>query len=138
MNDTVLVIVLVFGAVAMIAFFISRLLVGSGGDNRLRDRLTAKQTADPAQQLQQDRPQSSGGGMAPMLQKMGQAAAKPFMPNTREKQSSLRKQLGFAGIYSPNAVKVVTGFKVILLAGGLIGGYIIGLSTGMMLMGLSI
>src|SRR4051812_15759526 len=102
MNETLLVIVLVFAAVAAIAFFLSRLLVGGQGDSKLRSRLTAK--AAPTESVV-EKQQPAKGGVAPMLQKMGQAAAKPFMPNTREKQSDLRRKLGFAGIYSPTAVK---------------------------------
>jgi tight adherence protein C len=60
------------------------------------------------------------------------------MPKTREKQSGLRRQLGYAGIYSPNAVKVMTGFKVILLACGVFGGYAFGAATGQLMMGVSV
>src|SRR4051812_1694097 len=132
MNETILAIVLVFATVAAVAFVVSRLLIGDNGDSKLRDRLNAKTEQEQSQIPQQRK------GVAPMLQKVGQAAAAPFMPNTREKQSSLRKQLGFAGIYSPSAVKVMTGFKVILLAGGLIGGYVTGLATHQMMLPLSI
>ena len=52
----------------------------------------------------------------PLLQKMGQAAAQPFMPKTREAQSDLRRRLGYAGIYSNSAIKAVTGAKVIAWA----------------------
>jgi tight adherence protein C len=134
MNDVMLVILCVFGAVAMIGFFIVRLMVGGGQDNKLRDRLTKNAAPDAPQRqsIQKDK------GVAPMLQRMGQAAAAPFMPNTREKQSSLRKTLGFAGIYSPNAVKVMTGFKVILLAGGLLSGYLFGTASNQLMLGLSL
>src|SRR5438034_9575370 len=111
MNDMILMLGCVFGAVAMLAFVLARALTGSGGDTKLRTRLTANATRDPIEEQQQH----AGGGMVEMVQKVGSAAAKPFMPNTREKQSALRKKLGFAGIYSPTAIKVMTGLKVICL-----------------------
>jgi tight adherence protein C len=73
-----------------------------------------------------------------MLQRIGQAAAEPFMPKTREKQSSLRKQLGLAGIYSASAFKVMTGAKVILLGLGLSLGYVGGTAFDMLALGVSL
>src|SRR5438105_15014581 len=116
MNDMILIIGCVFGAVALIGFFIARLLMGGGEEAKLRTRLSANSGHDPHQSPQQQVTKASG--VAAMAQRMGQAAAQPFLPKTREKQSSIRKSLGFAGIYSPSAIKVMTGFKVILLAGG--------------------
>ncbi len=133
MNDTILLIGCVFGAVCLGGYFLSRLLIGKGGDTKLRDRLEAKSTDAP--QIERQAPRA---GIAPMFQKLSQAAAAPFMPNTREKQSQLRKNLGYAGIYSPTAIKFVTGLKVLLLAGGLIGGYVAGVTSGQMMMSLSI
>ena len=133
MDEMMMMIVCVFGAVAMVLYMVMRAIMGGGQDTKLRDRLVANAAPDPQQQ-QPSRP----SGVAPMLQKMGQAAARPFMPNTREKQSSLRRNLGYAGIYSASALKVMTGFKVILLGGGLVGGYLFGAATGQMMMGLSV
>jgi tight adherence protein C len=134
MNDTILLIGCVFGAVAMLGFVIGRALTGGGGDNKLRNRLTANPAHDP----QITRQAQTGGSMVSMVQKVGQAAARPFMPNTREKQGDIRRKLGFAGIYSSNAVKVMTGFKVILLFGGIVGGYALGVATKNMMMWLSL
>ena len=50
-----------------------------------------------------------------MLQKIGTAAAQPFMPTSRENSLSLRRTLGYAGIYSPAAFKLITGRKVIFM-----------------------
>src|SRR4028119_375278 len=58
---------------------------------------------------------------------LGQAAAQPFMPTTREKQSELRERMAKAGIYSASAVRLMQGAKVISLGGGLLGGYLAGL-----------
>jgi tight adherence protein C len=62
----------------------------------------------------------------PVMERIGHAAGKPFMPKSAAKQSSLRKQLMHAGIYSSNAMEMVVGLKVILLAVGAVGGYVIG------------
>ncbi|HYO09404.1 MAG TPA: type II secretion system F family protein [Tepidisphaeraceae bacterium] len=132
MNEMMLILVCVFGAVAMIGFVLVKLLVGDGQDSKLRSRLTANSVADAQSQ------QQSKASVAPLMQRVGQAAAAPFMPKTREKQSSIRKNLAFAGIYSPNAVKVVTGFKLILLGGGILGGYAFGAASDQLLLGLSV
>jgi tight adherence protein C len=52
------------------------------------------------------------------------------MPKTREKQSTIRKQLAMAGIYAPAAIRAVTGFKLILLVGGISLGLLTGYLTG--------
>jgi len=136
MNEVTLVILCVFGAVSLFGFFVFRTVLGGGQDNRLRNRLIA----NPNAQEPQPSPYGAarGSGVSPLLQKMGQAASAPFMPATREKQSSLRRSLGHAGIYSPNAAAVLTGFKVILLVGGLAGGYMVGAATDQIMMGVSI
>jgi tight adherence protein C len=60
------------------------------------------------------------------------------MPTKRERQSALRRQLGYAGIYSPAAIRTLAGCKVLLLAGGLFGGYLLGLAMEQLLLGLSV
>jgi tight adherence protein C len=127
MNEMVLLIICVFGAVTMTMFFVTRLLVGAAPDSKLRSRLTQNTSAHEPQQQGSVQKQS---GMSSTLQSIGQAAAQPFMPKTREKQSSLRKKLGEAGIYSPTAVKAMTGFKLILLVTGVAGGWLLGGTLG--------
>src|SRR5438105_1563648 len=122
MDQQFLAIVCIFIAVGAVCFTVSRLLFGGGGDAKLRTRLNANAAA-PAPTGHDDK-----SGFVPMIQRLGQAAAEPFMPKTREKQSGIRKSLGYAGIYSAQAVKVVTGCKVIFLGIGLIGGYIAGIA----------
>jgi tight adherence protein C len=126
MNEMLLLIVCVFGAVAMTMFFLARLLVGAGTDAKLQKRLTQNASAQEPQQASV----TKASGMSSTLQSIGQAAAQPFMPKTREKQSGMRKKLGEAGIYSPTAVKAMTGFKLILLVTGVIGGYVMGGTLG--------
>jgi len=115
-----------FGTVSMVIYFLTRLIVGAGTDARLRDRLTANTGSGAGGRTIQ-----KAGGVKSTLQSIGQAAAHPFMPKTREKQSSLRKRLGEAGIYAPNATSALSGFKIILLFGGAIVGYFAGGQLGL-------
>jgi tight adherence protein C len=116
MDNTTLIIIIIFAAIGLLVYFTFTLMSGPS-QGKLRDRLIGKTNADATKPPPLP-------GMMPMLQKMGQAAAEPFLPKTREAQSELRKRLAFAGYYSPAAVKLLTGSKVILLGLGIIGGYI--------------
>jgi tight adherence protein C len=141
MDEITLIIIGAFGAAVMIIFVITRAIVGTDKDAKLHNRLVANPGHDPQREAETgsvQRSQTKVSGVSPIVQRIGRAAAKPFMPNTREKQSSLRKKLGHAGIYSPGAIRVMTGFKVILLFGGLLGGYAFGAATNQMMMGLSV
>lgn len=129
MNDQLPLILCVFCAIAAAGYFVSRLLAGDGSGEKLRNRLSAGAAA---------RPVTHKTPGVPILQRLGQAAARPFMPEKRETQSSLRKALGFAGIYSPSAIKMVTGCKVICLVFGLIGGYLLGFVLNSLILGLSV
>jgi tight adherence protein C len=133
MNNEILIPAFAFGAVALLGYFFTTLTKGDAG--KIRDRLRDKQTSTGHRNESHEKEK---GGLKPMLSKMGQAAAQPFMPKTREKQSGLRQQLNRAGIYSPQAIKLVTGSKVIFLGVGLVGGYVLGMMFGQMLLGLSI
>jgi tight adherence protein C len=65
-----------------------------------------------------------------MMERIGHTVSRPFMPTTAAKQSKLRKQLTHAGFYSASSMELVVGLKVILLAVGMIGGYLIGAQFG--------
>jgi tight adherence protein C len=147
MNEQYVMIGCVFGAVALVGYFVTRLVMGNGEGEKLRDRLTSD--GDDTLGGSAGFGGAGGGpsvtdgaaaatGMMPLLQKMGQAAAEPFMPKNRENQSSLRKRLGYAGIYSAGAMKVMTGAKVICLVGGLFGGYAVGAAFDMLVLGISV
>src|SRR4051812_33498495 len=111
MNDQTFVYVCIVGAVTAVGFFLSRLFVSSN-DTKLRQRLSdAQSPADGVAVADADGPKSNRAGN--VLKRIGTAAAQPFMPSTREKQSTLRRQLGFAGVYAPGAIKVMTGAKVL-------------------------
>jgi tight adherence protein C len=143
MDQVTLIIFGAFGAAVLVIFVITRALVGGGKDTKLHDRLVANPAHDPARDAGSSGPSSitrsqNVQGVAPILQRVGRAASKPFMPNTREKQSGLKRNLGYAGIYSAGAIRVMTGFKVILLGGGILGGYLFGAATDQLMMGLSV
>src|SRR5687768_4099069 len=127
MTDQVLIYVCTFGAIVLLGYFVSQLLANPQ-TRQLRDRLSG--TEKP---LRQKRP-----GIVPLLQRIGQAAAEPFMPKSRERQSGLRHSLARAGIYSPSALRLMTGCKVIFLCAGVVGGYVVGLAWDMLLLGLSL
>jgi tight adherence protein C len=130
MNQQMLMIVLAFGSIAAMVYFVSMMFFKGGGDDKLRSRLQGKTDAQVTKK--------ESGGVAPMLKSLGEAVAKPFMPTSREKQSSLQRELGRAGIYSAAAMRTVQGSKVIGIALGLILGYALGMVMGSLLMFLGI
>src|SRR5215204_4823021 len=130
MDDQLIILVCVFFAVASAAYFVAQLLTNRQGQ-QIRDRLSVQARGAHKRG-------APGPGLLPLLQRIGQAAAEPFMPKSREKQSGLRHNLARAGIYSPSAARVITGSKVIFLFTGVIGGYLFGLSWDMPVLGLSV
>ena len=129
MDDQLLITGCVFLAVASAAYFVAQLLTNREG-KQIRNRLSAQQQSRVAR--------SRAPGFLPLLQRIGQAAAEPFMPKSREKQSGLRQNLARAGIYAPAAVRVMAGSKVILMFAGVAGGYVTGIAWDMPMLGLSL
>ncbi len=136
-----LLIICVAGAVGGAVFAVARMLIGQT-DTRLRERLSNRPSlqgrAGYNRSSSASASASARGAVVPLLQKIGQLAAEPFMPKSREKVSGLRRSLGHAGIYEPVAIKVVTGAKVICLSLGLVGGYVAGASLGDVWLGTSL
>jgi tight adherence protein C len=133
MDDQLLLIICSGGALGLLVFFFT-LLFGGRGEEKLRDRLKGGgQFTETA--ATQTKPRA---GLKEVAQRLGQAAAAPFMPKNREKQSGVAQTLAKAGIYSASAVRVLTGAKVICLVVGLIGGYVVGLQMDAMMMGLAV
>ncbi len=128
MNEQTLLILCLAGMGVAIVVVVARVLAGDK-DAKLRDRLSNDA----------DKPRTAASeSVVPMLQKIGQVAAEPFMPKSREKVSGMRRSLAHAGIYSPLAIKLVTGAKVIFLAAGLLGGYVLGLTLDNIWLGMSL
>jgi len=111
-----------FGIIAIVVWWIARVVMRDHG-GRLRQRLRSEEFGGGAAT-------GARAGVGSILNRVGQAAASPFMPKTRQGQSSLRKQLGYAGIYSPSAIRLMIGCKVLFLAAGLVAGYAGGLLVG--------
>ena len=131
MNNELHIPLLTCGAVGLLCYFVSTLVMPKD-DGKIRDRLRDGQgDEDPLRPAVKP-------GLKPLLARFGQAAAEPFMPKTREKQSGLRTQLSRAGIYSPQAIRMVTGGKVICLGLGLVGGYTVGMLLDLMLLGIPV
>jgi tight adherence protein C len=130
MNQQTMIILLAFGTIAMLVYFVTMMLFKGGGDDKLRSRLQGKTESQVTKK--------ETGGVAPMLKTLGEAVSKPFMPSSREKQSSLQKELAKAGIYSAAAMRTVQGSKVIGIALGLVGGYVAGMLSGSMLLFLGV
>ena len=123
----------IFGAITMIGIWLSRFF---NADHRVHDRLSNSARDDDFAPTA-----TSASGkeqLKSLFAKIGQAASKPFMPEKRERQSELRRRLAMAGMYSPSAIRTVTGFRMILLVGGVLGGYLLGTMLNSQLLGLSI
>lgn len=135
MDDLTLFILCGAGAVGLLAYFLMSKAMGGGEDNKLRDRL-ANAPAD-----------SQGSGSKKVdfkndikgaFSRIGQAAAQPFMPKSRETISGLRQSLNRAGLYNPSTMRTLIGAKLIFLVLGVVGGYLAGTATGNLMMMLSL
>ncbi|MCC6240264.1 MAG: type II secretion system F family protein [Phycisphaerales bacterium] len=126
-----IVIICIFGAVGVLAYWVMRLLLDDTGE-KLRQRLSGQGYEDSPDVTR------SAEASAPLLNRLGEAAAEPFMPKDGSRVSTLRRSLARAGIYSPSAARIMIGFKFILLMVGLIGGYAVGLAFAMPVLGLSL
>jgi tight adherence protein C len=144
MDSQLIFIACIFGAVTLIGYFVTRAFLNRSDDGKLRTRLSNRAASSVLDSRNNDAAKGNGASAAakavtPMLQKLGQIVAQPFMPKKRETQSALRRSLGQAGIYNPAAMKVMTGCKVLFLGLGLILGYVAGIyAFGNLLMGVSL
>lgn len=113
------------GAVGAVGYFLTSLVFGKR-DDKLLGRLRNEHTIETPESLAK---KEQHMGVRDIAARVGQAAASPFMPKDRKKESGLRKQLAMAGVYQPSAIRAVTGFKLILLIGGISLGLVMGLMT---------
>ena len=128
MSQELLFGLLLFGTVAILAFALSGLVFQ-------KDPVARRLRGGDDDQHELRRPTSTmtvtgNEAVVPVMERIGHAAAKPFMPKTAIKQSSLRRQLMNAGYYTSSSMELVVGMKVILLAVGLVGGYLLGSMIG--------
>lgn len=136
LNEATILAGSLFGAVMLLGLWMVKLLNGDEDGRRVRERLTRPEMGSGSQ-LDMRRGNAKAQ-VRDWLSRVGEAAAKPFMPEEREKQSELRRRLSMAGIYTPGAIRVVTGFKFICLIGGAIGGYVVGMLTNNVLLAFSL
>jgi tight adherence protein C len=139
MQDQQLLLFCIAAMVALAVFGISRALFGDK-DKKLRQRLAGEreQTQTGPNEPATSAAGGAAGNVAQLVEKISTAAAQPFMPSSREKQSSMRRDLAYAGIYSPAAFKAITGARAIFLMLGLGGGYLMGLTIDNMLLGVPV
>lgn len=117
--------VLLFATVVSLAYALSGMVFTQDPlARRLRGAARHRESDDMTQR------RSGREVMAPVVERIGHAAARPFMPKSAKKQSSLRRQLMYAGLYTASAMELVVGLKVILLAAGMIAGYFLGTLIG--------
>jgi len=115
-----------FGTVALLVYSLSGALFR--GPSELAQRLRRRDTDQDGSQPSS--PRSGRDRLGPVVNAIGGAAARPFMPKSVESQSALRKSLTHAGIYSATAMQLIVGLKVILLVVGAVAGYFIGAAIG--------
>ncbi|HWB53284.1 MAG TPA: type II secretion system F family protein [Tepidisphaeraceae bacterium] len=130
MSPAIVLIFLVFGMVAALGYWLTLVFTAGMGGTRIRDRLELDSPAIAAAM----RPSFD---LRTTLQRIGASFAKPFMPDDRKKESALRRSMAMAGIYNPNAIRLLAGCKLILLCTGLAFGYSFGSMSDQLLFGLS-
>jgi len=116
MNDTVILLTSAFASIAALTYWISTLLIGDEAQGKLRSRLQGKGKTSVEKKA-----------VTPLLQQLGAAASKPFMPSSREKQSRLQSELRRAGVYSTSAMRTIQGAKFIGISLGVMLGYVLSL-----------
>jgi tight adherence protein C len=128
MIDQVIILAFVFVAISVAAYVLTRQLLARGSEVKLRSRLASGEVIrkPPKVTLRQ------------FFQRIGQQAAKPFMPADDKKQVVIRRSLARAGVYTPGATRMVIGAKVICLALGVVLGWMIGVWTDQMLLSFSL
>ena len=131
MDSQLLILGCVFGAAALLTYFIYQVLAARGEDGKLRNRLTGG--GQDTRRLGPPKPK-----LKELVTKIGQRAAQPFMPNDPQKQFVIRRGLARAGIYTPSAIRIVIGAKVICLGLGILLGYLMGSYLDTMMLGLSL
>src|SRR5437870_4451027 len=116
MDQVTIISICVAGAVTMFVLSLCRMMLGER-DVRLHRRMgEIGQPGAPG--IGSRRPAPPLGIIGTLLR----AVSKPFIPSKRETQSKLRKQLGYAGVYSSVSVHLIAGGKVVCLLGGLFVG----------------
>lgn len=120
-----------FGAVTMAAYVVINLIL-KGDRDPLRERL---QGGVNRLSVALEQPGRSSGALPPVMQPFIKAVAEPLMPKDREEVSRVRRRFAHAGIYSTAAIQLFVTCKIILCAGGVVLGVVVGLSKSDPLIG---
>ena len=110
-----------FATVSILAYALSGLVF-------TQDPLTRRIRGTPKREQvdETNTRRSSRETVTPMMERIGHAAGRPFMPRNSQRQTTLRRKLAHAGYYSSSAMELIVGLKVICLAAGMIFGYAFG------------
>jgi tight adherence protein C len=131
MDNQTIILLCASGAVALIGFIVAQLLLNRGDGEKLRSRLKGGG-------IDTRRAQKQAPRMKDFVQQIGQRAAQPFMTDDANKQVVIRRGLARAGIYSPSAIRMVAGSKVICLGAGLLLGWAAGMYFDQFMFGISL
>lgn len=117
-----------FGFVALIVWWCG-LMMTSNSSSQLRNRLkgTVEKKSEPMSRKK----------IGSIFQSVGEAAASPLMPKTREEQYEMKRRLARAGVYATGALRVIQGTKVILSLIGLVAGYWMGVWIDNVMIGIA-
>lgn len=110
-------IISLFGFVALSVWWAGLMMTRNSG-SRLRDRLKGNVEKKPEPMGRKK--------IGSIFQSVGDVAASPLMPKTREEQYEMKRRLGRAGVYAAGALRVMQGAKVMLSLVGLAAGYWLG------------
>ncbi len=110
-------IISLFGFVALLAWWVGLMMTRNTG-SRLRDRLKGNVEKKPEPMGRKK--------IGSIFQSVGDVAASPLMPKTREEQYEMKRRLAKAGVYATGALRVMQGAKVMLSLSGLVAGYFLG------------
>jgi tight adherence protein C len=129
MVDQLLILGLSFGSAALLTYAVAQAVMSRESDGKLRDRLSGAQRSPGAVEFAR---------VGRVLNQLGQAAARPFMPENEAKQVVIRRSLARAGIYTPSGIRTVAAAKVLCLGFGLVLGYFVGSAINFTFLALSI
>jgi tight adherence protein C len=110
-------IISLFGFVALSVWWAGLMMTRNSG-SRLRDRLKGNVEKKP-EPLGKKKLNS-------LFASVGEVAASPLMPKTREEQYEMKRRLARAGVYAAGALRIMQGMKVMLSLSGLVAGYWLG------------
>jgi tight adherence protein C len=111
-----ILIISLFGFVALLVWWVGLMMTRNTG-SRLRDRLkgNVEKKSEPGKRK-----------LNSIFASVGEVAASPLMPKTREEQYEMKKRLAKAGVYAAGAIRIMQALKVMLSIIGLLAGYWLG------------